>query len=334
MPALQEQMDPSLVERLRDMGVPSISNETASAIHIPKATLVLANMMPNDAFQLTENQWGEAYCTNPEVATEVILAKFPNDCREGWDEEKGRMHSRTENLGRYTPITEVRKPVNVLVVTGDNLEIEPSEGLSSGRPEPIPMEDIRYGKRLEKLFAWGTQNSAVILPACLGAHLLLKQAHGLTKQTLSEKIFGVYEHEILDPTDPIVAGLGDSIAAPHSRWGNVSVAQIEAYNKRVAEERQLKVLAASQEVGWLILKETLPNSNIRVYYQGHPEYDRDDLATEYERDKGLGQSIPANYFPDDDPSRTPNYNWDHAARVLNHNVLRESCRILRRQAAA
>ena len=52
-------------------------------------------------------------------------------------------------------------------------------------------------------------------------------------------------------------------------------------------------------------------------------YDRDTLAKEYFRDlnKGLDPEIPYNYFPGDDPSRTPAFTWRSNAHLLVANWL-------------
>src|SRR5438132_114472 len=103
MPALHEGMDPLLVSNLRASGVPTITKASAEAQQIPTTTVVLANMMPAKVMEATEVQWGEQYCTEPNVAVAVELAKFDDDCREGED-ETGRTRSRTENLKRYKEI--------------------------------------------------------------------------------------------------------------------------------------------------------------------------------------------------------------------------------------
>ena len=49
----------------------------------------------------------------------------------------------------------------------------------------------------------------------------------------------------------------------------------------------------------------------RFFIMGHPEYDRNTLRDEYNRDvrKGLDIQVPLNYFPDDDPTQRPNLQW-------------------------
>jgi homoserine O-succinyltransferase len=319
-------MDPLLCTNLQAQGIPLISHEAASQQGLPTARVVLANMMPEPAMLATERQWGEAYCSEPGVTVEMCLTKFNNDCREGVDPETGETRSRTEILKRYTPQAEIELPVDVLIITGDNLEVEPSpEGLSSRTP--IDLDEIRYGRRLDKLVSNAAENASVTIVSCLASHFVLKSFLSVPKQTRDKKIFGVYEHDVLDDQDPLVRGMGDTIVAPHSRWGDVTTEQIEARNEELEEERRLKILAASPDIGWLILRETLPNGNLRIYLQGHPEYDRDDLKTEYERDRSRGQAPPANYFPDDDPTQTPRFTWGPPSRVLNHNILREALQI-------
>lgn len=56
---------------------------------------------------------------------------------------------------------------------------------------------------------------------------------------------------------------------------------------------------------------------------GHSEYDRNTLAHEYFRDiqKGLDIAVPKNYFPNDDPKKTPPFIWRSHANLLFSNWL-------------
>lgn len=72
------------------------------------------------------------------------------------------------------------------------------------------------------------------------------------------------------------------------------------------------------EVGLSILA----SKNLReVYSFGHFEYDRDTLAREYRRDldAGINPDVPANYFPEDDPSQEPKLRWNLAASAFFSN---------------
>ena len=61
----------------------------------------------------------------------------------------------------------------------------------------------------------------------------------------------------------------------------------------------------------------------KIFVMGHPEYDRVTLDKEYRRDKlkGLDIQIPKNYYPNDDPERTPALQWRAHANTLYTNWL-------------
>ena len=56
---------------------------------------------------------------------------------------------------------------------------------------------------------------------------------------------------------------------------------------------------------------------------GHPEYDRLTLKAEYDRDvsRGLEIAVPKNYYPGDDPDKTPQMSWRSHAHLLYANWL-------------
>ncbi len=62
-----------------------------------------------------------------------------------------------------------------------------------------------------------------------------------------------------------------------------------------------------------------------LYMFNHIEYDSTTLAEEYHRDVAAGKSIhiPPNYFPGDDPSKTPENRWRSHAHLLFGNWLNE-----------
>ena len=55
------------------------------------------------------------------------------------------------------------------------------------------------------------------------------------------------------------------------------------------------------------------------------EYDSDTLKQEYDRDVAAGTpiNVPANYYPDDDPSRPPLNRWRSHAHLLYGNWINE-----------
>ena len=61
----------------------------------------------------------------------------------------------------------------------------------------------------------------------------------------------------------------------------------------------------------------------QIFVTGHPEYDTLTLKSEYERDTALNLpiDIPKNYFPDNNPDKTPLSNWKSHSNLLFLNWL-------------
>ena len=79
-------------------------------------------------------------------------------------------------------------------------------------------------------------------------------------------------------------------------------------------------IANSKEVGASIIS----NKNGRqIFITGHLEYQKETLANEYFRDikRGLNPLIPKNYFPQNDPSKSPIMSWNSHANLLFSNWL-------------
>ena len=83
---------------------------------------------------------------------------------------------------------------------------------------------------------------------------------------------------------------------------------------------KLEVIAYSDECGVAIAKST---DSKHFFVFGHPEYDRDTLKLEYDRDvaKGKPIKVPANYYPDDDPTKTPIVSWRAEGQLIYTNWL-------------
>ena len=83
----------------------------------------------------------------------------------------------------------------------------------------------------------------------------------------------VYSHRVCDRTHPLVQDVNTRFDA-HSRWDDISRAQLGAAG--------LRVLAESDDAGGHLA--TSPDGFRIVYFQGHPEYDRNSLLKEYKRE--------------------------------------------------
>ncbi len=82
----------------------------------------------------------------------------------------------------------------------------------------------------------------------------------------------------------------------------------------------LQIFAESEEAGVYL---AATKDCRQVFVTGHPEYDALTLDGEYQRDlaAGLDPAIPVNYYPNNDPSRTPRASWRSHGHLLFANWL-------------
>ena len=88
----------------------------------------------------------------------------------------------------------------------------------------------------------------------------------------------------------------------------------------ISKHRELIIDAESYEAGVHVVSDS---SERQFFLFGHWEYDRETLSREYFRDKnkGLDIQVPYNYFPDNDPSQIPIFNWSCSANLMYANWL-------------
>ncbi len=200
-------------------------------------------------------------------------------------------------------------------LTFDDIRNEKFDGLIiTGAPvEQIPFEEVEYWDELTHILNWAEANVESTFHICWGAQAGLYHRYGIPKYDLPYKMLGVYEHRVLSPTESLLRGFDDIFFAPHSRHTEIRRKDIE----KVAD---LQILAESDEAGIYILG---TKDGRHLFITGHSEYDPLTLKAEYDRDihKGLPIHVPKNYYPDNDPTQTPNVRWRGHANLLYSNWL-------------
>ncbi len=184
----------------------------------------------------------------------------------------------------------------------------------TGAPvEQMPFEEVDYWPELCQIMDWSSTHVHSTLHICWGAQAGLYHHYGIQKHALPAKASGVFEHRLIKPKSPLVRGFDDRFYAVHSRNTEVRAEDIDA-------EPSLETVAISDEVGLYIVKSL---DSRRFFVFGHPEYDRDTLKLEYERDveRGIDPEVPAHYFPNDDPAAKPLNVWRSQAQLLYTNWL-------------
>ncbi|MDD7185027.1 MAG: homoserine O-succinyltransferase [Ruminococcus sp.] len=184
----------------------------------------------------------------------------------------------------------------------------------TGAPvEQLDYEDVDYWDEICEIMQWSTTNVFSTLHICWGAQAGLYYHFGIPKYLLPEKMFGIFPHRIEVNNSKLLRGFDDRFLVPHSRHTEVRREDIEKVS-------QLEILTSSEIAGVHIVA----NKNGRQYFiTGHSEYDRETIANEYFRDleKGLDIKIPYNYFPDNDPKKTPEFSWRCTANLMFSNWL-------------
>lgn len=182
----------------------------------------------------------------------------------------------------------------------------------TGAPiELLPFEDVTYWEKLQKIFDWTTTNVHSSFNICWGAMAAIYHFHGVEKHTLPEKAFGVFRHKNNNPASPYLSGFSDDFSIPVSRWTEVRSSDINP-------ESGLEILMDSDQTGPCLIHEEFAN---RLYIFNHIEYDSGSLAEEYWRDRNAGTAInmPVDYFPNNDPDRSPQNRWRSHAHLLFGN---------------
>lgn len=205
--------------------------------------------------------------------------------------------------------------LNQFYKTFDELKNNKYDGLIiTGAPvEQIPFEEVDYWKELCEIMNWSRKHVFSTFHICWGAQAGLYYHYGLKKVLLPQKLFGVYEHKVMNRKVPLVRGFDDTFLIPHSR--HTAVLSEDIHNCSA-----LTVLAESEEAGVLLC---MAEEGRQIFVMGHPEYDRYTLHNEYMRDKnkGLPIQMPKNYYPGNDDTQRPSLQWRSHSNNLYCNWL-------------
>ena len=215
------------------------------------------------------------------------------------------------HVSKNTPLEHMKNFYNDF----ESIRNEKYDGLIiTGAPiEHLHFEDVSYWDEMTEIMEWSRTNVTSTLYICWAAQAGLYYHYGIPKYTVERKISGVFKHYVNTPKIPIVRGFDDEFLAPHSRYTEVRRADIE----KIAG---LNIAAESADAGiYLVVSEDAR----QVFVTGHSEYDPLTLKEEYIRDlkKGLDIQPPKNYFPDNDPTKTPVVKWKAHANLLFSNWL-------------
>lgn len=252
--------------------------------------LVLLNLMPTKI--VTETQILRKLSNTPLQVEVELLQTVSHDAKNVSEEHLATFYRSFDQIKN--------ERFDGMIITGAPVEL-------------LDFEDVDYWDELCAIMEWSQTNVHSTLHICWGAQAAIYYHYGVSKHELDAKCSGVFPHQVLKASSPLLRGFDDVFFAPHSRYTEVSADDIEAHDK-------LELLAISDEAGVYAAKST---DSRHFFVFGHPEYDADTLRLEYERDvaRGLDIAVPAHYFPNDDPSQKPHSTWRSHAQLLYTNWL-------------
>ena len=201
----------------------------------------------------------------------------------------------------YTTFEEIReKKYDGFIITGAPVE-------------QMEFEDVAYWDEMTAIIDWTKSHVTSTLYICWAAQAGLYYNYKVPKYPLDRKMFGIFAHDVREPTMALMRGFDDVFLAPHSR-------HTEIRREDIIAREELILVSESEEAGVFIAAN---RSGREIYVTGHVEYDPLTLREEYLRDKRKGMAIepPENYFPAGDESRRPVVRWRSHANLLFSNWL-------------
>jgi homoserine O-succinyltransferase len=279
-------------DTLREEGVYVMSERLAERQDIRPLRIALLNLMPKKIE--TETQFSRLIGATP-LQIQLSLIRM------------------TEHRSRNTATSHLEQ----FYRTFRDVEDERYDGLIiTGAPiETLPFEQVTYWDELVDILEWTTTNVHSTMAVCWGGMAALHHFHGVPKVVLDQKLFGCFPQENLAPTSPYLRGVSDELVVPVSRW-------TEMPREEILRVPQLDILIDSPWSGPCLVEDRDRRMLVNL---NHFEYDAGTLAEEYRRDVAAGKPIdvPANYFPDDDPTRTPHNRWKSSAHLIYGNWINE-----------
>lgn len=252
---LVEHLNLPAFSRLREQGHEVLSLDRALHQDIRELHIGLLNMMPDAALEATERQFIRLVGNCNRIAQFYVYPFSLPGLPRGSDAQD----YIEQNYCRFETLQQ--EGLDALIITGANV-VNPD------------LSQEAFWKPLTEVMDWAEENVSSVLCSCLATHAILKYRHGIERQPLPEKKWGVYSHRVSHSQHPLLRDINTRFDVPHSRFNNISREQLESAG--------LRVLAESEEGG--VHMAVSPDGFRVVYFQGHPEYDANSLLKEYKRE--------------------------------------------------
>jgi len=278
------------VDALRKENIFVMDSDRASTQEIRPLKIVILNLMP------------------VKITTETDLIRLLSNSPLQIEIDFLRLKSHTSKNTPIEHMTAFYKKFDIISQSNyDGMII-------TGAPvELLDFEDVNYWKEITGIFDWAKTHVTSTFFICWAAQAGLYHYYGIPKYPLDSKMFGIFEHRLYDPQNPIFRGFDDVFYVPHSR-------HTEIRSEDILKRPELTLLSESPESGVYMV---MARNGREFFITGHSEYSPNTLDSEYKRDraKGLPIEIPKNYYRDNDPEKEPLVRWRSHANLLFTNWL-------------
>lgn len=278
------------IELLKEENIFVIDNSRATQQDIRPLKIVILNLMP---LKITTETDLIRLLSNTPLQLEISFMKIKS------------------HTSKNTPVEHMK----AFYEDFDKMKHEKYDGMIvTGAPvEQMDFEEVTYWDEITEIFDWARTHVTSTLYICWAAQAGLYHFYGVPKYPLDKKMFGIFEHKVLDPLQLIFRGFDDVFFAPHSR-------HTEVHKEDMLKVPELKVLAESDEAGVYL---AMAREGRELFVTGHSEYSPYTLDGEYrrDRDKGLPIELPRNYYRDNDPDKGPLVRWRGHGNLLFTNWL-------------
>ncbi|MEM7509250.1 MAG: homoserine O-succinyltransferase [Pseudomonadota bacterium] len=267
-------------------GVMVMAEEDAARQDIRPLQIGLLNLMPKKV--QTETQIARLIGATP-LQIELTLIRMSNH------HSKNTAPEHMEAF--YIPFSEARaRKFDGLIITGAPIEL-------------LDFTSVDYWNELTEVFNWTQTHVHGTFAICWGAQALLNHFHDVPKHELPAKAFGCFRHRVLAPASPYLRGFSDHFVVPVSRWTETRAEDLP---------EGVEVLVQGRETGPCLVQDATHRA---LCIFNHLEYDDTTLKEEYDRDiaKGDPIAVPVNYYPKDDPTKSPENRWRSHAHLLFGN---------------
>ncbi|MCP4490127.1 MAG: homoserine O-succinyltransferase [Gammaproteobacteria bacterium] len=271
--------------RLAAEGVKVLLSSTALHQDIRELHIGLLNMMPDAALGATERQFFRLIGESNQIA-QFYMHPFTLD-------DIPRSAQAHEYIGKYyESFGDLREHgLDALIITGANVT------------QPELSKEV-FWNALVEVADWAYDNVTSTLCSCLATHAVMEFRYGQKRRHQARKKWGVFEHQVVEPSHPLVTDINTRFSVPHSRWNSVYPCQYDA--------SRLRTLVTGDD-GCVHLA-TSADGIRTVMFQGHPEYDTISLLKEYKREV-------ANYYAGESQEYPPLP--EHYLGLFEASILRE-----------